>query len=458
MAEDYFRSSRSASVPGVYRLLRSLVRLGILFFRGKMRVLAEEHLAVSAPAVLVVAHPADFAAALYLIAGTNRQIRCLMDRKLIAGTLQRFLARGLGMIPFEKEGDAWRRAIEKASNVLGNLGAVAVFAELREFQNGESARFASTAATIALEAESRNANQLDVQTLPVHVFLPEGSLRSSERLVHFGIRIAARTYMMPGKTMNERHQGLSAALEEACRKNVFRLQPEDVGNFLADLEEVLLADLREDFSARTRWKQKVEDFHLSGFVTQCVEHLNFLHPFRLVVLRQLHGAYREALRRASLEKLEIESAGPWIQSALRRGLGWIETLAGFPLASYGLLNHLPIGIFLWAAGLLKKQGGIQRTALWISRSALMLVFYAAQVLATDHFLGRVAAGYYALSLPLSALYLWRYAWLLEHRSRLLLLHSRASRRSARAREKRRELVRELNAARDAYVESLELVH
>jgi 1-acyl-sn-glycerol-3-phosphate acyltransferase len=458
MSEDYFRSSRIPPASGRYRFVRSLVRLWISFLHGGMRVLGAGDLAVSAPAVLVVTHPGGFLDALFLVAACDRPIRCLMDRKLMAGTLRRFLAWGLGMISYEREGEVWRRAIETACDVLGNLGSVAVFTEMNERENSKVGRFASTAAIIALEAESRNANQLDVQTIPVHLFLPAAGARSSERFVHFSHRIPAQTYMLPGRSMEERRQALSAAFEEACRNNVFRMQPEDVHNFLADLEEVLLSDLREDFSARAHWRQKVEDFHLSGFVREWVEHLNFLHPSRLVVLRELHGAYQQARRRASLEKLEIETAGPWIQSLARRVLGWFETVAGFPIALYGVVNHLLVGLFLWGAGLLKKQSEINRATLWISRSAVVLVFYVAQVLVTDHFVGRAPAGYYAVSLPLSALYLWRYAWLLNHRSRLLLLYSRAPRRAAQARDRRREFVRELNDARDAYVESLELVH
>ncbi len=456
MSQDYFRSSRRPSVSGGYRFVRMLVRFFFTLLYGKMRAPGADDLPQSAPAIFVVTHPPGFLEALFLVAVASRQVHCLLDRKHAAGAWRRFLARRLGMILYQREGESGRRAIEAACNVLGNLGAIAIFAELGEID--QPSHFALFPATIALESESRNANQLDVHVVPVHLFIPAANLKPREPLAYFDRRIPSQTYMLPGKALEERRPALCAALEEAYRKNVFRLQPDEVRHFLADLEEVLLADLREDFSARVRWKQKVEDFELSGFVREWVEQLNCLHPARLVALRAFESAYREALRQASLERLEIEAAGAWIQSAVRRALGWAETFAGSPLALLGLVNHLLPALTLRIAGIWKKQNEINRAALWMSRGAVILLFYIAQVLLADHFLGRAAAGYYALSLPVSGLYLWRYAWLLRHRSRLLVLHARAPGRAARARERRQEFVRQVNAAREAYIEALELAH
>jgi 1-acyl-sn-glycerol-3-phosphate acyltransferase len=458
MTKDYFRSSRSASVSSGYRMLRGLLRLWITIFLGKMRVLAADDLPKSTPAVFVVTQAATFIDALLLIAATQRQLRCLVDRKIIGGVFGRFLARGLGMIPYEQEGEGWRGAVETACNILGNLGSIAVFADVRSGETQEGIRFAPTAAMITLEAESRNANQLDALVVPVHLFFPVAKLRKRELLAYFDRRIPTQTYMLPGKALEERRHALCAALEEACRKNVFRLQPQDVGNFLADLEAVLLSDLREDFASRDNWKQKVEDFQLSEFVRRWVEQMNFLHPVELVLLRESQSDYREALRQASLEQLEVETAAAWVQAAAWRALGWVETVTGFPIALYGLANHLLAGLFLQVAGLGKKKNEINRVTLWTSRVAVVLVFYAVQVILSDHFLGRAAAGYYAVSLPLSALYLWRYAWVFEHRTRLLVLHAFATRRANEARRRRKEFVQELNAARDAYIEAMELAH
>jgi Acyltransferase len=458
MSQDFFRSSRVASVAGGYRFFRGLIRIWIALAFGKLRVLEAETLPASSPAVLVASHTGGFLEALFLIAATNRQLCCFVEGRQISGIVRTFLARRLGMIPYEPQGEGWRRAAETASNVLGNLGAIAVFTGFQPAETQQAARFALSAANIVLEAESRNANQLDVMVVPIHLVLTRIRSRSGELLVYFDRRIKPQVYMLPGKSVEERRPALSAALDEACRKNVFRLQPEDVRRFLADLEEVLIADLREDFASRRNWKQRVEEFRLSGFVSEWIEQLNRLDPGRLARLRQLLSAFREAGRRESLARLEVEAAGAWVQSAWRRTLAWVETAAGFPLALYSLVNHLPALGILRAAGLIKKQSEANRTALWISRIAVVLALYALQILLCDRWLGRAAAGYYALSLPISALYAWRYVSLLRHSTRFVYLRSRAPRRASQAREMRREFVRELDAARHSYVEAIGLAN
>ncbi|MGE5325594.1 MAG: hypothetical protein ACM3NO_01035 [Deltaproteobacteria bacterium] len=456
MSQDLFRSSRAASVSGSYRFFRSLVRLWISVTFGNLRVLAAEEFSANSPAVLVVSHPGGFLEALFLIASSERQICCMVDRRQIEGFTRKFLARQLGMIPYEAEGGGLARATEKACNILGNLGALAIFTDFQPADVRQPARFAMNAASLVLEAESRNGNQLDVMVIPVHLVLSRMRWRGGELLIHFDRRIKSQTYMLPGKPASERRPALSIALDEVCQKNTFRLHPEDIRNFLADVEGVLLADLREEFATRKNWKQRVEDFELSGFINEWIEELNRLDPGRLAHLRQLLHALQQADQNATLRKLEVEAAGPWVQSAFRRLIGWAETFIGFPVALYGLVNHLPSLAILRATGLAKRQSESNRTAVWISRAAIVSVLYAVQILLCNYLVDRAAAGYYALSLPVSALYLWRYVSLLRLTTRFLYLHARGPHHASLARKKRREFIEKLNVARDRYVEAIGL--
>ncbi|HET7842335.1 MAG TPA: hypothetical protein VFM21_12045 [Terriglobia bacterium] len=456
MSQDLFRSSRNAAVSSGYRFFRALIRFWTTLAFGKPRVLTASELPPSSPAVFVVSPPGGFLEALFMIAVIDRQVCCLVESVQLRGAWRRFLARRLGMIPFEAEGEGWGTAAESACNVLGNLGAIAIFSNFQAPGQPLPGRFSWNAASLVLESEARNANQLDVRVVPVQFTLSRMKSRAGELFAYFDRRIKPQVYMLAGKSIEERRPVLSAALDEACRKNVFRLQTQDVSRFLGDVKEVLLADLREDFASRQNWKQRVEDFRLSGFISEWVDQLNWIDPGQLASLRQSLSAFREAERCAAMRALEVESAGEWIRSSMRRALGWIETLAGFPVALYGILNHLVIGVVLRVAGLLKRQSGTNRTALWISRAAILLIFYIAQVLLCDHLLGRAAAGYYALSLPIAALYAWRYVLLIRRCTRFLYLRALAPRRENVAREKRRRFVRELNAARNAYVEAVGL--
>jgi len=89
---------------------------------------------------------------------------------------------------------------------------------------------------------------------------------------------------------------------------------------------------------------------------------------------------------------------------------------------------------------------------------VVLGCYAVQVFLVAHFWGRRAAGYYAPTLPLSGLYLWRYAWLLRHRTRIAFLSLNLSAETAKAKRLRKDLLHEINVALDHHAEELGLPH
>src|ERR1019366_10453806 len=106
----------------------------------------------------------------------------------------------------------------------------------------------------------------------------------------------------------------------------------------------------------------------------------------------------------------------WRQTSL-----WFETLLALPIALYGLLNHLAIGLVLYLAGSFKRNSSRARTTEWTIRGAVTLGFYAIQIFLMGRFRGRAAAGYYAPSLPVSGAYLWRYVGLVRPQARLLFI-------------------------------------
>lgn len=58
---------------------------------------------------------------------------------------------------------------------------------------------------------------------------------------------------------------LGTTLQESFGENVFGLSESELALFLADLEEVLLADLEEDWATRPNWKPSTKGFRLSEF-------------------------------------------------------------------------------------------------------------------------------------------------------------------------------------------------
>jgi hypothetical protein len=381
-------------------LLRALVRGWLSLASGKIRVLRTEVLPTSGAVILVISYPASFFDALILVAAFQRQVRCLLSRELIRGPLRGFLARRLGMIPYDPSGLDRQAALHSATEALENRGAVVVFADQRTERGGEPKPIATTAATLALQAVSRHSGQLNLSIVPVHVLLPIARPRTGEVVLYIDTPLSPRDHTSGGGGDPAALVGrLAAAIGQSFCENAFRLHSGDIKEILADLEEILRMDLEEDWAQRSNWKQQVEGFELSEFIAEWVEQLNSLNPGRLVALRDGLNTYREERRRLSQRRFEVEAAGSWLKSPPRRLWLGVESAAGLPLAAYGLLNHLVAGAILYWRGLLKKDRERDPRSEWGWRALVVLGCYAAQVLLCADVLGRGAAGYYALTPP-----------------------------------------------------------
>lgn len=446
------------AVSGGYRFFRGLIRIWFTLFFRKIRLLYREALPSSDPSILLVSHPASFLDALILVATVERQVHCLLDSKHLQGIWRRLLARALGMIPGEPEGEGWERTLEACCEVLGERGAVVVFAEHSPTTFVSSSALCPRVARLAVEAETRHSGQLGLAVFPVYMFLPVKRSHSSELLIDLGAPVFPHDLISAAaKDPQEQVRALGSVLEKKCGENAFRLPATDVSQFLSDLEEVLRRDLEEDWAARANWKQKTEGFELSRLVVEWVQQLNVLNPGRLVALREAVEAYREARRRWSLQELEVEAA-PRLKSPVRRTAVWAESVVGLPIALYGLLNHALIWLTLSWTGLLKRGERRDRTLDWVIRTLVVLGFYAGQILVSDQLLGRAAAGYYAPSLPLTGAYLWRYRWLLRHRTRLAYLVFRLPAQAEKVRRIQKELAEEITRAMGVYSGISEAVH
>jgi len=411
----------------------------------------------SDPALLVVSHPESFLDALILVAGFERMVRCLIAAGLIQGLTQSLLARGLGMISFLPEN---RQAVlEKCCALLGEKAALVTFVNPVPANLAAESGLATAAASIAVEAARRQSGGLGLRLFPVHLFLPVGRTHTRELLIDIDQPEMAQDYISrAGDGGHDPEQELARRLEKRCQENSFRLQPADLAVFLDDLEQALRDDLEEKLRSRPTRKQKLEGFELSRFAVQWAEQMNCLHPGLLVSLRESLEAWLEVRRLGALHRLEVEGAGAWLHGSLGRGVVVLESVVGFALAFYGLVNHLLATALLYLTGLLERESGRDQITAWLWRVLVVFGSYGVEVLLVAHFWGRRAAGYYLPTLPLSALYLWRYAWLLRHHARIAFLSFNLSAEAARAARLRKDFLQEINQALEHQGEMLALPH
>jgi hypothetical protein len=350
-------------------------------------------------------------------------------------------------------------ALEGCCALLAEKAALVTFVEPGPAHPAGGSGLANAAASIAVEAERRHAGNLGLMLFPVHLFLPVGHTHTRELLIDIDQPETVQDYISrAGGIAQDQVQELAKHLERRCQENSFRLQPAELAEFLGDLEQALRDDFQEECRSHPARKQKLDGFELSGFVVQWAEQMNYLHPGLLVSLRESLEAWREARRMGALHRLEVEGAGAWLNWPVGRGVVWLESVAGFTIASYGLINHLVAIALLYLTGLLKKESGRDKIMEWLGRGLVVLGCYVVEVLLVARSWGRRAAGYYAPTLPLSALYLWRYAWLLRHQTRLALLSFNLSAESTRTKRLRKDFLREINEALNHHAEMLALPH
>jgi len=439
-------------MPLPYRIVRQLLRIWFAARFRKIRLLGAEDEATSGATVLLVSHPPRILDVLLLVASIDRQLHCFIDAPTASGLAGRFLAQSLGVIVYTSGVSAPSEAgIEACRELLESKGTVVLFAD-PEVKGGSASERLTSVARMTLEVESKSPASVESAILPVHLLIPFA--RFNEALIHFGEPAFPRDFLpLPGRELDQQVTELARLLSHACSVNPFALRQHDVAQLLAELAEILSADLADDWASRPNWKQTVEGFTLSRFLAEWVEQTNRLDPDKLVTLRQALNACREAHRHWSLDTLQMEDAA-WTRSTLCRTLAWVESTLGLPLACYGFLNHLPARLLISVTGLWQKLGRQARPGEWAVAAFLVLACYAGAIALVNQWFGRSAAGYYAVTLPISGLYLWRYASLWRHRTRLLLQHVFAPLAESRLRQMRKELIARVGAARNAYADLL----
>ena len=435
---------------------RWLIRGWFALTRRKIRTLQAADVVLEGPILLVVSHPAGFLPALAVVMAIERPVRCLLPKSLPNGFLARFLARQLGIILDEDVKPVSEVAFQEAVDVLESGGALAVFADQNAAGLAAPGTLASTSAALVLRAEAHLTGQ-EVTVHPVHLLLPQAA-PSREILIYVDSPLDCSETHAAEHSQDGATEAFIEALEGRFQDNAFQLRPADLDYFLADLEEVLRAGLQEDWASRPDWKQDTEGFVLSRLVTEWVKQANYFNPEKLITLRKALDDYRTLQRQCALREFEVDQRDSPLHTGWRRTILWIETFLGLPIALYGLLNHSLIALTLFLAGSSNKENDRARSTEWTIRGAVSLGFYALQILLVAHWRGRAAAGYYAPTLPVSGIYLWRYWGLVRTQARPLFVSLTIPALTRKINRLRHSLLEELDQTLASYEENTRVSH
>ncbi len=426
--------------PGVYRLTRAILRLGVRLFFPGLRLLNREKLERPGPAILIITHPRSLPVAILLVTSLNHQVHCLVPAKQVRSIFERLVGWALGMEVFESLAGPQESLLNSCLSVLTNQGIIALFDSPFQQHGGPRAPVADFAARLALEAVLPGPGQVEPGLYPVHWYL-SAERRRPERLVYIEGPIQAHHFLPKvGEDAAEASLHLAETVQKAIGPNIFGLAEVELEHFRRELEDFSREHLELQWSRHTNWKQQPEELRLSSIATRWLAEQNCADPACLVELRASLDAYREERRRFSMRQFIVEFSGGWQASSVHVAAAWIETVLGLPVALYGLLNHFPAAIALSTTGFLKSSPKRDPKAEWLVRILVVLSFYTIQILLVHFWWGRAGAGYYALTLPVSGAYLWRYRWVWRHRTHVLLFKAQHSARWARLARRREKIL------------------
>ena len=436
-----------------YALGRYLARRWVTSEHGKIRLLRREALDHGGPTLFVLNGSPSFVHVAALAAALPRPVRFILPEDACKGFWPRFIAARLGVV-LHGSAQADRSApLAAAREALGRRESVAIFAEMEPSRSEVLSPSCVAVAKLAAKVVSSSTSGPGLTLISVHILSSYGAVAAGELLIAAGSPLAARE-LLGGASSESSLRNLAGALEDQLAQNPYRLDERDVKFFLNDLENVLLADLTEDWASKPDWKQKTEGMEISRFLVECAEDLNARDPAQLAGLRVELERYREDLRRCSMTEAELETAGEWMRSPVLRARYWIEAAVAAPIAFYGFANHLiPIALLV-PEKLIQGLAGKDPGHAWLLRALVLLGTYFFQVSICAHLWGRAAAGYYALTLPLSGLVLWRFSRLVQTRIRLLFRARTLEQRKERLRSLRKSFLEHLNRARDRFAEAI----
>lgn len=430
----------SGDVPIAYRLMRAVIRLGTLILTPRLRMLNRERLEQPGPAILLTTHPRSFPVAILLIAALNRQVHCLVPSGELRGIFRRLACWALGILPFDCSAEEQDALLNPCLNALASQDLIALFAGEAAQGGTRSPQIAGFASRLAVEAILKGQSPIQPLIFPVH-WLFHARIGGPAPIAYVDNAIYADEFLPKvGEDADEASAQLIEAVQNAIGANIFGLAETEIAHFSDELEGLSREYLEEKWSERRDWKQRPDEFQLSSFARRWIDRQNRTDPARLVDLGESLAAYREARRRCSLGQLIVETSGAQQASRPSVAVAWIETALGFPVALYGLVNHLPAGIVLSANRLFTHSSKRDPKAEWLARIFIVLSFYTIQVFLVHFWWGRAAAGYYTLTLPVSGAYLWRYRWLIRHRMHALFLKALGPLRSANILQRREELL------------------
>jgi glycerol-3-phosphate O-acyltransferase/dihydroxyacetone phosphate acyltransferase len=459
----------------LYATVRAVGRFWIWFFFKAVDLRHEDRVPTAGAVLLCINHPNNLIDSLLVAAALGRKVHFLATAALFRNPLVASFLHACGAIPVYRKQDvpvpgegmgvvgAERNvdAFTACFRTLAGGGLVGIYPEGTTHAEPRVQRIKTGAARIALEYEARRARG-DEPGGPPLALVPVGltfEARKSFRgrvLVMFGEPLGLAPYIDRYRTEAvEAVEALTIAVQVAMEAQVVNVRRLDWAALIRAVDDLYRGELvRELYEERGLALGQIDTIRLSRAIAEAAQHFAEREPDRVEALWQRIQGYRGLLStyRVRDEAVRARLSRPRLRVRLQRS-GWAGL--GLPVFLYGVLvNGLPYFIpRLLSHRLARKETDYATTRLLTSVVAIP-VFWGLETWLVWRLLGALWAAVFAVSLPLSGLFAYRYLGGVGRlRSQIRLGAMTLVRRQAASRllDERREIIAELERAKNDYL-------
>jgi 1-acyl-sn-glycerol-3-phosphate acyltransferase len=406
-----------------YRILRALGRLALRWFYRDIEVVGIEQLPVTGPVLLASNHPNALVDALVITCTLQRPVTLTAKATLLENPITRGLLRLAGVVPLRRTADDAARAgsvgaVDPERNagaftavldVLEAGGVVLLFPEGKSHSDPNLAPLKTGLARIALMAQE----QRSIGTLPI---IPIGLTFERKWDPRSRVVMAIGTPILLGRDVPNAHGDaatLTGRIDAGLRGVTLNFRTQDDASEVLSVS-TLLAEVFDEFRPLQAPDPPLSDsVRLAQRISTIAERVPRIDPElarRIDRFRARITAFEATIREYAIAANDVQMStkvgrGAWFVA--RETL--IAALVG-PLAVWGRVNHwLPLRLARSLALRRSRTPDEPATNTIVAALVLVLGFYVAQTALVTWSLGWVIGVAYAVSLPPSATWDFRYA-------------------------------------------------
>ena len=403
-----------------YRILRGFGRLALRWFYRDVEVVGTERLPATGPVLLASNHPNALVDALVIGCTLRRPVTLTAKATLLDSPVTRRVLRAAGVVPLRRASDDARNgaggildpsrnanAFTAVLDVLEEGGIVLVFPEGKSHSDPELAPLKTGLARMALMA--RDERRLTVPIIPVGLTFERKGEPRSRVLMYVGTPVSADAVIPNADAVTDLTSRVNAGLREVT----LNVPTPDDARWVLAVSTTLTGVLDVFRPLRAPDPPLAESVRVAQRINAIAPRLPELDPTvaaRVQRFLERFAEFEQVIQHNAIAASDVQmdtgvGAGAWF--VIRELL--IGAVTG-PLALWGRANHwLPVRIARWFA--LRRSRTPDEPAMntIVAGLVLVLTFYSAQTIFVGWMFSWMTALAYAISLPISATWDFRYA-------------------------------------------------